>query len=361
VSDTGLPVPRTPERSLPINDQAKGAQQKSLGRSNSNSGPAKGKVTPERPPRPRIGLFESPIGDTHATASGLRTPPRVDVMAEAMRNSPDRTYQGPERSLSNSATSKAPATPIVNDAIRSSSPTTSSTTPQPLVYRSREGSVVSTTMNLHATANASSPPLVPSTSLSANVPFVIAMGSPHNPALVAPTANVLPTSCSITRNTATKVTSPTSRTGVGGTMASTTPVRSPPPSMGAMKTSYVSNTTPTPKPRSATSSRNASISSATKIEDQAPNWTVFNTDSFAAPTAASRSKTTTPTHSRNVSGSSLRTAITSNLPARMDFMKGKGKARKESISHPTPLDSPFDIDRSTPDGERKRGGVGEAT
>jgi hypothetical protein len=27
------------------------------------------------------------------------------------------------------------------------------------------------------------------------------------------------------------------------------------------------------------------------------------------------------------------------------LMKGKGKARKESISLPRPLDSPFDIDR----------------
>jgi hypothetical protein len=44
----------------------------------------------------------------------------------------------------------------------------------------------------------------------------------------------------------------------------------------------------------------------------------------------------------------------------MDFMKGKGKARKDSISHPTPLASPFDIDRSTSNSEGKGDGIGEA-
>lgn len=90
---------------------------------------------------------------------------------------------------------------------------------------------------------------------------------------------------------------------------------------------------PASQSSSASSSRNASITSS---------------DPHARPTfvsaSASRTKNATPpNHSRNVSGSSLRQAI--NLPSRMDFIKGKGKVRKESISGPTPLAGPFDIDR----------------
>lgn len=46
-------------------------------------------------------------------------------------------------------------------------------------------------------------------------------------------------------------------------------------------------------------------------------------------------------HSRNVSASSIRSAM--QLPR--EFMKGKGRTRKESIGHPTPLASPFDVER----------------
>jgi hypothetical protein len=252
----------------------------------------------------------------------------MDVMAEAMRNSPEHAQQSPRRKLT---IPSASSDPVPNSISRSGESPISSAVPLPLVFRSREGSLASNNANLPTTAS-SSPPRRPSDPPGLNVPFVIAMGSPHNPALVAPTASVPQPTCSITRNTAVTLARSTSRTGVGGTMASTTPVTSPPPS------------------------RNASTSSKTKPETQT---SPFATSSFAAPTVASRSRTTSPAHSRNVSGSSIRMAITSNVQARMDFMKGKGKARKESISHPTPLASPFDIDRSTPDGERRRGGDGE--
>ncbi|KAF2679079.1 hypothetical protein K458DRAFT_422507 [Lentithecium fluviatile CBS 122367] len=358
VSDTSAPQysqPRTPERSLSIDDNVRRVE-KSRSRSNSNPDPAKGKMTPERPPRPRLGLFESPIGSSKAASPGPRTPPRKDVMAEAMRNSPDRTQptqQARERKLSNSSASNHPASPSTRDAVRSSGSTTGT---QPLPFRSREGSAVSSTINLHPNAAPSSPSRRPSTSSSANVPFVIAMGSPHNPALVAPTASVPPTSCSITRNTAVKVTSPTSRTGVGGTMASTTPLTSPvSPPRGPDSTPWA-NAKPATSPLP---SRNTNVSSKAKSETQFPDTKLFSTSAgYEAPTASSRSRITSPTHSRNVSGSSLRQAI--NLPGRMDFMKGKGKSRKDSISHPTPLASPFDIDRSTSNSENKGDCIGEA-
>jgi hypothetical protein len=359
-NDINVPRSTTPERALLNNHKAQPPEEKSRSRSNSNSDPIKGRMTPDRPPRPRIGLFELPLSGNQTAAPGLRTPPQIDVMAEAMKT---------ERKLSNSSATNVFASTTMKEGNRSSSSPTTSTIPQPLVFRSREGSAVSSTINLQPAAVPSSPSRRPSTSSSANVPFVIAMGSPHNPALVSSTASVQPTSCSITRNTPAKITNPTLRTGLGGTMASTTPVTSPVSPTDASKGSYFNSPMAASKPHASAASvkslstttpiRNVSVSSKNKIENQNPDSTVSNNNSFAAPTASSRSKATTPSHSRNVSGSSLRTAIASNLPGRLDFMKGKGKARKDSISHPTPLASPFDIDRSTSNGEGRGNGVGD--
>jgi hypothetical protein len=54
----------------------------------------------------------------------------------------------------------------------------------------------------------------------------------------------------------------------------------------------------------------------------------------------------TPSHSRNVSGSSIRTAI--RLPRTLSLSKEqeKLKMRKDSISLPRPLGSPFSVERS---------------
>ncbi|KAL5420535.1 hypothetical protein PMIN04_006407 [Paraphaeosphaeria minitans] len=293
-------------------------------RSGSASGPPKGKGIPERPPRPRFGLFDTDMSD--ASPLRLQTPPRTNVLAEAMRNSPGSTRQTVSRNvlaLSSLATVKSPPEEPKSDP---SSPIVQSAVPAPLQFRSREGSASSSAI--------ASPPRRPSTASSSNVPFVIAMGSPHNPVLMAPHHPLPPTKCSITAKQ--NVVSPTLRTGVGGTMASTTPVTSPTSPTDASKQPHFSTILPSrphymhTKPASAPPTRSASLSSR-----------------FAAPTAASRSRTMTSGHARNLSASSIRNAI--NLPARIDSMKWRGKSHKENIGHPAPLASPFDTERSTPD------------
>lgn len=106
-------------------------------RSGSGSAPgpgpvATGKMTPERPPRPRYGLFESP------KSSSASVPVKMDVMAEAERHSPHRAHSRSASSLSTQRQSQMQA-------------------PSQLP----RGSAVDTS----------------------KIPFVIAMGSPHNPAL----------------------------------------------------------------------------------------------------------------------------------------------------------------------------------
>ncbi|KAJ4348219.1 uncharacterized protein N0V89_009591 [Didymosphaeria variabile] len=126
------------------------------------------------------------------------------------------------------------------------------------------------------------------------------------------------------------VVSPTLRTGVGGTMASTTPVTSPTSPSNASKQAYFGSVL------SSSKSHYTNIKSASAP----PTRNTSLSSSFAAPTAASRSRTMTSGHARNLSASSIR--------ARIDFIKGKGKSRKESIGRPNPLASPFDPEHTTP-------------
>ncbi|KAK7193201.1 hypothetical protein PSPO01_00995 [Paraphaeosphaeria sporulosa] len=297
-------------------------------RSGSAPEPPKGKSIPERPPRPRFGLFDTDLSD--GTPFRIQTPPRTNVLAEAMRNSPDQA-----RSNRQPGTGKVPApsgfvtikSPLGEPKSDPSSPIIESAVPAPLQFRSRESSTSSSAI--------ASPPRRPSTASSSNIPFVIAMGSPHNPALMSPHPRVPPTTCFITAKR--NVVSPTLRTGLGGTMASTTPVTSPTSPTKPSNQPYFSSVLPSSrahymhtKPASAPPTRSTSLSS-----------------SFAAPTAASRSRTMTSGHARNLSASSIRNAI--NLPARIDSIKWRGKSRKDDIGHPTPLSSPFDTERSTPD------------
>jgi hypothetical protein len=148
--------------SYPNNEHQK--LQNVRGRSSSVSEPRKDRVTPERPPRPRYGLFDSP----KSRHTAVLAPPYssdADIMDENLAHSSN----------------------CVNAPIRL----------------------------LKETKRASSTPVAVSTSLL------------HNPALVAPAISMPPTSCSITRNAPLKVVPVTSRAGVGGTMASSKFVISP--------------------------------------------------------------------------------------------------------------------------------------
>ncbi|KAH6872918.1 hypothetical protein BKA58DRAFT_383030 [Alternaria rosae] len=113
-----------------------------------------------------------------------------------------------------------------------------------------------------------------STTSSPNMPFSISVGPPRKSALTTPFAATMPMSCSITRNAPFSTAWPISRTGIGGTMAST-PMTSP--------VLDIASTCLTP-------ARTYSLA-ATRQQDQA--------------TSSPR----TPSHSRNVSGSSVRTVI----------------------------------------------------
>ncbi|KAF2794990.1 hypothetical protein K505DRAFT_374250 [Melanomma pulvis-pyrius CBS 109.77] len=325
-------APRTPDWSPAcVQDDDKKVLER-RGRSASLSDTNKAKLTPERPPRPPYGLYESPVN----RMVGLSTPPRMDVMAEAMRNSPDRAH--PRN------TSKSPASKILGLSTQRMRTGSNTATPPSLSLPIRAGSEMSSTANIQP----SSPQRKLSTGSGSNIPFVIAMGSPHNPALIAPTAVITPTTCSITGKCAPlNVSSPTSRTGLGGTMASSTPLTSPISPTDASKSSYFSSAlpiaraqpSPTTKPGSSTHIRNTGLSLSSFSMHRSHHA------ENAAPRSAGGANTS---HSRNGSGSSFSLMI-----------KGKGKTRKESISNPTPLASPFDIDRGN-GGNQYGVGIGEA-
>ncbi|KAF2641355.1 hypothetical protein P280DRAFT_310434 [Massarina eburnea CBS 473.64] len=331
---------------------------------------SKAKATPERPPRPSVGLFEAPVGEKVDAAPGVRSSWGKNVIAEAMRNSPGSEHghaakQFVERRPSNSSTSSAhnhlPSETTKKEEIRASTSTNSSNFPSgTLSFRSRENSLGSFSNMRPSSADRDRRA---STSSSANTPFVIGMGSPHNPAfnspIIAPVAPVLPAACSITRNGC--IRSPPVRTGgVGGTIVSTTPVNSPTTTENTRPAFFAGSSSAANAPKkskvSPPLSRGGSISAHSRSKsvahdhNQAAYAANVNADfgsSIAAPTTASsnRSRTYTPLHSRNMSGNSMSIRNAINLPGKLDFIKGMGKQRKSSISNPQPLGNLFDIDR----------------
>lgn len=371
-------TPRTPERSphvvlteTPNQASPKDDKNAILNRKRSASAPDpnKDKATPERPPRPRFGLYEISAA---VDSPGVRTPPRKDVMAEALRNSPERVSAGEHRSarLDDSQNAVNPTLVGLSNShlSRTNSAGSATAVPAPLTLRSRAGSAASSTIV------PASPPRKLSSASSNHMPFIIGMPSPHNPALISPMTTLPPTTCSITGKSASpttalapsamKIHSPTSLVGVGGTMASSTPVTSPidiPEALAAAKHGhgYFPSSLPVAKGPSQGSSaihnKNNGISdhSNTHANTKAGNEIVNNTRtmSLAMPSRRDRANSENTNtsgaggrsagHSRNVSASSIRSAM--QLPSAL--MKGKGKARKDSISLPRPLDSPFDIDR----------------
>ncbi|UPX19603.1 uncharacterized protein EKO05_0009861 [Ascochyta rabiei] len=151
-----------------------------------------------------------------------------------------------------------------------------------------------------------------STTSSNGIPFVIAMGSPHNPAIAVAAKNK-----PLARP---HKSSTTSRIGVGGTMSSSTPFSSP--------TSIESfPSAPANSPMATTGHKRKSSLSFRKQENDRP---------------------TTPTHARSISGGSIRTAIRWTRAASRDKENEKEvQLRKDSIGMPQSLDGSFGIDQST--------------
>lgn len=155
--------------------------------------------------------------------------------------------------------------------------------------------------NLQPQPLSSRPERTLSASSSTGIPFVIAMGSPHNPAIAVAAKNK-----PVTRPH--RNPSGPSRPGLDGTMASSTPLSSP----NSIDGSGIVPTAALPVP--AGHKRKLSLSFR-KQENESP---------------------TTPTHSRSLSGGSIRTAI------RWTKANAKGKeneaqVRKDSVQ---PLASP---------------------
>jgi hypothetical protein len=279
-------APATPEKASPAQEGTSAVATHSRGRSASDLESDKPRFAPERPLRPQYGLFESPATDlttvnvstkaTNVSPNHLRTMDRLSIDSDITDIAAAYAKLAPTAKGTVESTPLPPLPVLVTRALsRSSSTGPTSSTSKP----SRQ-------------AKLSSPPEhQPSSPSGSSVPFVMAMGAPHNPALFVAAKNMPPTvRLSAQRRKPITSAPATMRTGVGGTMASSPSVVLP------FKENVASN------PRRL------------------------------------------PAHSRNASTSSLRTAI--RLP------KGRGREvetpriQKGSISKPMPMESPFDIDRS---------------
>ncbi|KAF2851212.1 hypothetical protein T440DRAFT_467942 [Plenodomus tracheiphilus IPT5] len=322
----------TPKRSSSVQHNKPSADEEkptsNRERSASFSDAASSNVSPGRPSRPRLGLFRFSNASSKPSVTRPRTP-QSDMTDAHMQRFPEADdIAGDNRLQRDLSTSKnefkfplLPGQGAMHDFVDPTMPPSPTTDPQ----------VVPATSNVVNPHMETSPPLErkPSAVSIANIPFVSSMGSPHDPALITPTPEYRPTSCSITRNAPLKINPSIARTGVGGTMASSTPLTSP------VSPTNASNGMPPPKPKMVPSVRSI----------------------FATPAAENLSNTAeqetgprqrgphTPSHSRTVSGSSIRTVI--RMPKLRDKeSKDTGIVRKDSISHPQPLASPFSLGRS---------------
>lgn len=307
------------------------------GRSASASDAIKNRTTLERPQRARIGLPS--FSREHVTA-GQPSHSLVEAVAPDMyENMSGRVKHFPATLIPPNASdipngspydTDKPQAQVSNFKIPWSPASTGSQAVPVLPYAGKT-----------ATVSSPLPERKLSAALASSIPFVIAMGSPHNPALITASSTMAPSSCSITRNAPLKLSSNVSRAGVGGTMASSTPLTSPisPVDISRLEQSSRPSSTKPNHPASRTPSRNNSQNSGKQIEDSARS-------------------PRTPTHSRSGSGSSIRTAI--RLPKMRDKEKEElHKMRKDSISLPRPLGSPFSLNRSmslNADGRQDGGG-----
>jgi hypothetical protein len=264
VRSTSDTVPRSPGLLARLSNEQAASRytnamgDRGLGRSVSLSSPIKSRTTPERPPRPQHGLFEFPAID--GQASTQRAPIGRDPVAQSSTaKCPVQLPSPPECKLGNDSSSR--------------------------------------------------------------VPFVIAMGSPHNLTLNTPSA-MAPTPCSITRYAPFTAIPTTSRNGVGGNVASFTPATF------HAYTTAVYDLEPSVKP-----------GTAKPLSD--PPGPPHRTLSLSERQDRVLPQPCTPSHSRTASGVSIHTAI------RLPKTKDKAKTGKDSASMPGPLvSSPFSLDQS---------------
>lgn len=182
--------------------------------------------------------------------------------------------------------------------------------------------------------------VVPNTRL----PRVITMSSPHHHGLLTPATEFRPSACSITRNAPLKINPSKSRSGIGGTVASPSRLASP------ISPRDASNCVLPPKTSSVQSVRSAfalpfrEINASVQMKDE----------------GFTQREPRTPTHSRTVSGSSIRTAI--RMPKMRDKDNQKARmARNDSIGSPKSFGRPLGTGRSMSVGSAKRNtGVGKA-
>lgn len=354
MSESVVPLYTTASASIPTPSFTGGpgseAEPRSRKRSASTTEPST-RGTPERPPRPRYGLFESPRSKRNA-ASTASTLPQADIMAKASRRHSvgEGAFQPSFVTHDGPPASNTPAT-VTETSADMEKPPAAPAPSAPLAVASSHAETKESSIADTVIQNTTAPERKGSAASTSSSPFVIAMGSPYNPALVTPVTSIPPAACSITRNQPLKIVPVTSRMGLGGTMASTTPVTSPvsPTNVIGLDFPLRSASTKPQLVESTVPKRKFSLSK--KHEEQS-------------------SRPETPSHSRSGSASSIRTAI--RLPRSRDKEKEAHKMRKDSISMPRPLGSPFGFERSMSVGMEGRGesdrepveasvyGVGEA-
>ncbi|KAH9879798.1 hypothetical protein J1614_001822 [Plenodomus biglobosus] len=283
------------------------------------------RTSPSRPSRPRLGLFRFPSTSSKPKDVVPRTP-QIDVEDTQLQHSTkaddlivhgslqDNTSSSPNE-LTSSITSGRIALTEQNSgpAILEPASTIKSQEVTTMLSMDDPGldTLPSPERKLSAVSNSS-------------MPFFIDMGSPHNPALIAPTTDYRPTSCSITRNASLKINASVARTGVGDTVTSTTPLISP--------------------------------ISPTAVQSVRSKFAVTALES---PTGATEQDTgnkqrgpSTPSHSRTLSGSGIRTAI--RMP-KLGDKQNTGIVRKDSMSYPIPLKGSFGLEPSPSIGSDSRG------
>ncbi|KAE8827531.1 hypothetical protein PTNB73_09287 [Pyrenophora teres f. teres] len=175
----------------------------------------------------------------------------------------------------------------------------------------------------------------PSVARISKVPTAIAQGAPFSA--------VLPKSCSITSKAPLNIAPPTSRRGLGGTMASSTPVTSPTSQTAAFRQEWPYTPISAKSPQAIFAPYHRKNSLRSEMQEGAVS-----------------TPPQTPAHSGNASGTSVRT--TNRLPDIHDVETEEETEtiRKKSITIPKPLFSPFDFERSMSMGlEERLGGHGD--
>lgn len=246
-------------------------------------------------------MLTSTKGDTRPSSFG-----NVDLSARPRTSRPTV-----ERDASDASTVR----PVVPTSKFSREFLSSSPSPQPQhTSHTRVGSgssMLSNTQQAHSTATRLERKL--SSSSSTGIPFVLAMSSPNNPAIAVAAKNMPPTRPH-------KAAFVKSKGGIDGTMASSTPLSSP-TSIGSSSPVPIA-----PSPTPTGQKRKLSLSFR-RQENEA---------------------SITPTHSRSLSGGSIRTAMRWTKGNSTEKEKAKEmQTRKDSIGMPQPLGLPLNLGGET--------------